>query len=78
VPTNQGAGTNQDSVYLLKTDDLLLLESGPRAESFRETYADSVGVLFRLYAYVGTVLNRHSESLAVMTGTGLIAPTFLG
>jgi HK97 family phage major capsid protein len=78
VPTNLGAGTNQDPVYLLKTDDLILLESGPTAEVFRETYADSLGILFRLYSYVGTVLNRHSESLAVMLGTGLITPTFLG
>jgi HK97 family phage major capsid protein len=78
VPTNLGTGTNQDVVYLLKQDDLILFESGPRAESFRETYADSVGVLFRLYAYVGTMLNRHSESIGVISGTGLVAPTFPG
>jgi HK97 family phage major capsid protein len=77
IPTNLGAGTNQDPVYLLKTDDLLLLESGPTAEVFRETYADSLGILFRLYSYVGTVLNRHTESLAVLLGTGMVAPTFL-
>lgn len=76
VPTNQGAGTNQDLVYLLRTDDLVLFESQPRAEVFRETYADSVGVLFRLYAYVGTILNRHTQSIGVITGTGLVPPTF--
>lgn len=76
VPTNIGAGTNQDLVYLLRTDDLVLFESEPRAEVFRETYADTVGVLFRMYGYVGTVLNRHTESLGVITGTGLVTPTF--
>jgi HK97 family phage major capsid protein len=76
VPTNLGAGTNQDIVYLLKTDDLVLLESPPQAEVFREPYADSMGVLFRLYAYVGTILNRHTESIGVLTGTGLVPPTF--
>jgi HK97 family phage major capsid protein len=76
VPTNLGAGTNQDIVYLLKTDDLTLLESPPQAEVFREPYADSMGVLFRLYAYVGTILNRHTESIGVLTGTGLVPPTF--
>jgi HK97 family phage major capsid protein len=76
VPINIGGGTNQDLVYLVKADDLVLFESAPQAEVFRETYADSVGVLFRLFGYVGTILNRHTESLAVMTGTGLVTPTF--
>jgi hypothetical protein len=63
-------------VFLLKKSDLWLFESPTRAEAFRETYAESVGVLFRLYAYVGTILNRYSSSIATMNGTGLIAPTF--
>ncbi|MGZ6836773.1 MAG: phage major capsid protein [Blastococcus sp.] len=76
LPTNLGAGTNQDRVYLLKQDDLWLMESAPRMEVFRETYADSVGVLFRLYSYVGTILNRITSSIAYIDGTGLVAPTF--
>jgi HK97 family phage major capsid protein len=76
VPTDQGAGTNQDLVYLIKADDLVLLESAPQVEAFREPYADSLGVLMRIYAYVATILNRHSESIGVLTGTGLVPPTF--
>jgi len=76
VPINLGAGTNQDIVYLLKTDDLVLLESAPQTEVFRAPYADTLGVLFRLYAYVGAVLNRHPESIGVLSGTGLVTPVF--
>lgn len=76
LPTNLGAGTNQDRVYLLKQDDLWLFESQPRMEVFRETYADSVGVLFRCYSYVGTILNRQTSSIAYVDGTGLTAPVF--
>ena len=76
IPTNGGAGTNEDKVYLLKTDDLWLFESAPRMEIFRETYADTVSVLFRCYAYVGTVLNRQLASIATLSGTGLVAPVF--
>lgn len=76
VPINLGAGTNQDNVYLLRTDDLVLFESAPQVETFREPYADSLGVLFRMYAYVGTILNRHPESIGVLSGTGLVTPTF--
>jgi HK97 family phage major capsid protein len=75
-PANLGSGTNQDNVYLIKQDDLWLLEGAPKAEAFRETYADSVGVLFRMYGYIGTILNRYTQSIAVITGTGLVTPTF--
>jgi HK97 family phage major capsid protein len=76
IPTNLGAGTNQDEVFLLKQDDLWLFESTPRAEAFREPYADSMGVLFRLFNYAGTILNRYTSSIATMNGVGLVAPTF--
>ena len=76
IPTTLGAGVNEDRVYLLKQDDLWLFESPVTAEVFREPYADSMGVLFRLYAYVGTVLNRQTSSIAYIDGTGLVAPVF--
>ena len=76
LPINRGAGTNQDDVYLLKQDDLWLFESTPQVEAFREPYADSVGVLLRIYAYVGTILNRRPNSIATITGTGLVTPVF--
>lgn len=76
IPVNLGAGTNQDEVFLLKQDDLWFFESPTQAESFRAPYADTLGVLFRLYAYVGTILNRYTTSIATMNGTGLAAPTF--
>jgi HK97 family phage major capsid protein len=76
LPTNLGAGTNQDEVFLLKSDDLWLYESAPVADVFRGPYADSMGVLFRLYSYVGVILNRQSASIATLNGTGLVTPVF--
>jgi HK97 family phage major capsid protein len=76
IPTALGAGTNQDEVFLVKADDMWLYESTPKAEAFRETYADTIGVLFRLYSYAGTILNRYNTSIATMNGVGLVAPTF--
>jgi HK97 family phage major capsid protein len=75
MPTTLGAGT-EDRIYLVKADDLWLFESAPQAEVFRATYADSLGVLFRIYGYIGTILNRQPFSIASISGTGLIAPTF--
>jgi len=69
-----GAANNEDRVYLLKQDDLLLFESPIRIEMFREPYADSMGVLFRAFSYLGTLLNRQAASIGVLTG--LTPPAF--
>ncbi|GAC1610324.1 MAG: hypothetical protein NVS3B26_16460 [Mycobacteriales bacterium] len=76
VPTNLGPNTNQDAVYLAKWDDFWLFESTPQAEAFRSPYSESLGILFRLYSYVGTILNRQTASLGRLTGAGLVPPSF--
>ncbi len=76
IPTNLGVGTNQDTVFLLRTSDLWLYESTPQAESFRAPYAESLGVLFRLFNYAGTIMNRLGSSIATMNGAGLVPPAF--
>lgn len=76
LPVNGGVGTNEDAVYLLKASDLWLFESTPRAEAFTAPYAESLGVLFRLYNYAGLILNRQAASIAKMTGAGLATPAF--
>lgn len=76
IPTNLGAGTNQDVVIVARRGDLRLYESDLRMEVFRETYADSVGVLFRGYAYSAFISNRYTTAVSRIDGTGLVAPTF--
>ncbi len=78
IPTNLGAGTNQDIVLTFKRDDVWLWESTLRAESFREPYADSIGVLFRVFNYAAMIPDRYLASLGQLTGTGLVTPTFAG
>jgi HK97 family phage major capsid protein len=72
--TTFGTGTNEDRVFLLRASDLWLFESPTVAEVFRETYADQNSVLFRLYSYAGTILNRYPASVATLTG--LTPPAF--
>jgi HK97 family phage major capsid protein len=76
IPTNLGAGTNEDRVIIVKHDDIRLYESAPKAEVFRETKADQGSVLVRLYEYTALHASRYRESIAVVAGTGLVAPTF--
>jgi len=78
IPTNLGVapGNTQDEVFLMRTSDLWLFESTPRAEAFTAPYAESLGVLFRLYNYAGLILNRLGSSIATMNGPGLTPPAF--
>jgi len=76
IPTNTGAGTNQDPVYVGIRGDLRLWESPLQAQTFEQPYADSAGVLFRVLAYAASIPSRYTTSLSVVNGTGLITPVF--
>ncbi|MBX6372567.1 MAG: phage major capsid protein [Acidothermus cellulolyticus] len=74
IPVDLGTGQNQDAVLVLRAPEIVLFESGPRLQSFDQPYADSLGVLFRIYSYAALVVRR-PEAVAVISGTGLVAPT---
>lgn len=76
ITTTDGAGNNQDIVYVLKANDLYLYESPIQAEAFTAPYADSMGVLFRLFAYSASIPDRYASSVALIRGTGLVAPSY--
>ncbi|MEI5036043.1 phage major capsid protein [Streptomyces sp. S1A(2023)] len=76
IPTNLGAGTDEDRIIILRSDDVILFEGTPQAEAFRETKAEQLSVLLRFYNYAALHSERYPKSIAVISGTGLIAPTF--
>jgi HK97 family phage major capsid protein len=76
VPTNLGAGTNQDPVIVAKFDDLFLWEGRIRAEIFPQTYAANASMYARLYNYVAFQAARYPQSIAIVNGTGQVPPTF--
>lgn len=76
IPTNLGAGTNQDPVIVLRTDDCVLWEGSLKTEAFRETKADQLSILLRVYNYAAFTCNRYAASVAVISGTGLTPPVY--
>ncbi|YCK39711.1 phage major capsid protein [Actinomadura sp. ATCC 39365] len=76
IPTNLGAGTNEDRIIVARTDDVVLYESTPRAEAFREPLAANLSILLRVYEYVALQSERYPKSLSVISGTGLVPPVF--
>ncbi|MFF2502189.1 phage major capsid protein [Streptomyces sp. NPDC058067] len=76
IPTNLGAGTNEDRIIVLRSSDVILFEGTPRSETFRETKADQLSVLLRFYNYAALHSERYPKSISVVSGTGLAAPVF--
>ncbi len=76
IPTNLGAGANQDVVLMMVSDDIFLWESPLQCEAFESPYADSMGVLYRCFNYSALIPDRYLASLGQITGTGLTTPTF--
>ena len=76
IPTNLGTGTNEDRILILRTDDVILFEGTPRAEAFREPLAAQLSVLLRFYNYAAIHASRYPKSISVISGVGLVPPTF--
>jgi len=76
LPVNGGTGANQDTVLMFVRDDVWLYEGTLRAEAFTAPYADSMGILYRVFNYYAMIPDRYSASLGQINGTGLVTPTF--
>lgn len=69
-----GSGTLQDIILALKTDDAWLFEGELRQRTLPEILSGTLQVRFQIYNYVAFLL-RYAQSLAIISGTGLSAPS---
>lgn len=76
LPTNVGAGTNQDVTVVARMSDVYLWEGSVRAEAFEQTYAQNLSLFVRLYNYASFQAGRYPTAISSVTGTGSITPTF--
>lgn len=78
ITTVGGAGTNEDRIYALATDECHLWED-PNAPVFiraEQTNAASLGVLFVVYGYFAYTFGRFPSANGRIAGTGLVTPSF--
>lgn len=76
IPTNLGTGTNQDEILVARASDCWLYESEPVAEAMPQTYGNQLSVLCRFYRYYAFTAARYPKGIAVISGTGMIPPSF--
>jgi HK97 family phage major capsid protein len=76
VPTTLGASTNEDAVFVVRASDHFLWESAPQTGVFPDVGSGTLTVRLRLHNYYSVQLERYANNLSIISGTGLVAPTF--
>lgn len=79
VSVVQGAGTDQDTIYIGNSQELHLWEEGsgePMMLRFEQPKSAELDVTMIVYGYSAFTANRYAKAWAQINGTGLITPTF--
>ena len=78
VPTTLGSGTNEDRIIIVRREECFLYEdaSGPHVETFRDVGSGTLTVRFRLHNYYAQINERRPKAISVVSGTGLVTPSF--
>lgn len=77
LPTNLGAGTNEDVILVFDSSQMYLWEEGaPRTRVFEDVGSGTLTVRLSCYGFFAFMANRYPVGISTITGTGLIAPTF--
>lgn len=78
VSVAQGAGTNEDTIFVGNLQELHLWEdaSAPMFLRFDQPKAAELDVLAVVYGYSAYTANRYPNAWAKIGGTGLVTPTF--
>ena len=73
-----GAGSNEDSVFVVRRADMLLFESpgAPSMVRMDQTSGGNLTVKLVAYQYAAAVFGRYPGSISKISGTGLVAPSF--
>jgi len=74
IGTSYGTGTNEDLVYVVRANDLLLFESGIRTRVLNEVGGKNLTVTLQVYGYLAFTAERYAQSVVEISG--LTAPTF--
>lgn len=79
ISITEGAGSNQDTIFVGNTQELHLWEQGsgePMMLRFEQPKAAELDVTMIVYGYAAYTANRYPNAWAKVSGTGLVTPTF--
>jgi HK97 family phage major capsid protein len=78
ISTTGGAGSNEDSVFVVRRADMLLFESAgaPSMVRMDQTLGSQLTIQIVAYQAAAAVFGRYPAAISKVSGTGLVAPSF--
>lgn len=71
-----GAATNEDEIYVVRAADFILAEGPVQSRMLSEVGSGTLTVRLQVYGYSAAIAGRYPSSISIISGTGLVAPTF--
>jgi HK97 family phage major capsid protein len=79
LPTNEGAGTNQDTIIVTRVEDLQLFEdynTPVHMKVFEQVLSAELAIRLQCFGYSAFTAERYPKATALIQGTGLTVPVF--
>ena len=76
VTTTNGVGTNQDQIFVIYSDDLVLMEGSMRLRALDAPLSSTLEVRLQAFAYSAFLSARYPSGITAISGTGLVTPSF--
>ena len=76
IGTTYGTGTNQDEIYVVRAADMPLMEGPIRTRVMEQVLSGDLAVRLQLFNYSAFASERYAKSIAIISGTGLVSPSF--
>lgn len=76
IGSTYGAATNEDEIYILRAADMVLAEGPIVSRVLSEVGSGTLTVRLQVYGFSLFFGGRYPTSISIVSGTGLVAPTF--
>jgi HK97 family phage major capsid protein len=76
IGTTYGAGTNEDEIYVVASNDLILQEGPLMSRVFEDVGSGSGLVRYQVFAHSAFLSKRYPKAISIISGTGLVSPSF--
>lgn len=76
VGTTYGSGTNEDEIYVVRADDMVLMETPLVTRVADQVLSGTLEVRLQVWNYSAFAGSRYPKGIAKISGTGLATPSF--
>lgn len=76
IGTTYGTGTDEDEIYLVRADDMPLMEGPMVTRVMDQVLSGTLEIRLQLFNYSAFASERYAKGIAKISGSGLASPSF--